>query len=167
MKLEVFIDGRPVALELDEATRNGGSCEFIFDSQPAQADVREVEPGVYSVLIGGCSYEVKIEQGVDCLYAGVNGRRYVVEVRDPRRLARRHGALSAAGRQKVTSPMPGKVVRVLVAEGDPVEAGQGLVVVEAMKMQNEIRSPKTGRVAAVLVKEGAAVTGGETLAEVE
>ncbi len=167
MKLDVIIDGRTATLELDGDARNGGPCDFIFDSHAAQADVREVEPGVYSVLIGGRSYEVKLEPAVDGYYAGVNGRRYAVRVRDPRRLARRRGGFGAAGRQKVTSPMPGKVVRMLVAEGNEVEAGQGLVVVEAMKMQNEIRSPKAGRVVGVLVKEGAAVTGGQTLAEVE
>ncbi|MBI3698508.1 MAG: biotin/lipoyl-binding protein [Acidobacteria bacterium] len=152
MKLEIVIDGRPRTLDLDEAT---------------PADAREVEPGVYSILIGERSYEVKIEPGEDCYYAAVNGRRYAVQVRDPRRLARARGALQAAGRQKVASPMPGKVVRVLVAEGAEVSAGQGLVVIEAMKMQNEIRSPKAGRVVALRVSEGAAVTGGETLAEVE
>ena len=151
MKLEILIDGRPHPLDLERDP----------------ADAREVEPGVYSILIGGHSYEVKIEPGENCCYAAVNGRRYQVEVRDPRRLARTRGAPEAVGRQKVPSPMPGKVVRVLVAEGDNVAAGQGLVVVEAMKMQNEIRSPKPGRVVLLRVTEGAAVTGGETLAEVE
>ena len=88
-------------------------------------------------------------------------------MRDPRRLVRARGAVEAAGRQKIVSPMPGKVVRVLVSEGEPVAAGQGVLVVEAMKMQNEIRSPKAGRVAAILVAEGAAVAGGQALAEVE
>jgi biotin carboxyl carrier protein len=63
--------------------------------------------------------------------------------------------------------MPGKVVRVLAAVGDAVEAGQGLLVVEAMKMQNEIRSPKSGKVERLLVKEGQAVNAGEVLAWVE
>ncbi len=152
MKLEILIDGRSRTLDLDETE---------------QSAAREVEPGVYSILIGERSYEVKIEPGADCYYAAVNGRRYAIQVRDPRRLSRSRGAVEAAGRQKVASPMPGKVIRVLVAEGDQVAAGQGLVVVEAMKMQNEIRSPKAGRVVALRVSEGAAVSGGETLAEVE
>ena len=168
MKLEILIDGRTCTLEMEDPGR-GGAGEFLFDSKPLKADVREVEPGVYSILVEGRSYEVKIEPGStpDSYYAGVNGRRYAIQVRDPRRLSRSRGPFSAPGRQKVTSPMPGKVVRVLVREGDQVEAGQGLVVVEAMKMQNEIRSPKPGRVVAVLVKEGTAVGGGEALAEVE
>jgi biotin carboxyl carrier protein len=88
-------------------------------------------------------------------------------VRDPRRLSRARSSLEVSGRQKIASPMPGKVVRVLARPGDQVSVGQGLLVVEAMKMQNEIRSPKSGRVVAVFVTEGAPVAGGETLAEVE
>lgn len=164
MKLEILIDGRARTLELPEA---GAAGVFRLDGQPLAADAREVEPGVYSILIGGRSYEVKIEAGAEGLYAGVNGRRYAIEVRDPRRLSRRRDAPGAIGRQRVTSPMPGKVVRLLVEPGAAVEAGQGLLVVEAMKMQNEIRSPKAGRVTAVLAVEGQTVAGGQPLAEVE
>jgi biotin carboxyl carrier protein len=71
------------------------------------------------------------------------------------------------GRQEILAPMPGKVIRVLAAVGDAVEAGQGLLVVEAMKMQNEIRSPKSGKVERLLVKEGQNVNAGEVLAWVE
>ena len=167
MKLEILIEGRSRILELEEAAFSGGACQFHLDARPAKADVREVEPGVYSILMEGRSFEVRIESGAQGYYAAVNGRRYSIQVRDPRRLSRGGGSLAVTGRQKVTSPMPGKVVRVLVQEGDEVTAGQGLVVVEAMKMQNEIRSPKAGRVVAVMVKEGAAVGGGEALVEVE
>ncbi len=167
MKLEIVIEGRTRILELEDPSAALGSCRFVLDSKAASADVREVEPGVYSILLDGRSYEVRIEAGAEACYAAVNGRRYAIEVRDPRRLARSRGAIAVAGRQKVTSPMPGKVIRVLVEPGEEVTAGQGLAVVEAMKMQNEIRSPKAGRIVAVLVKEGAAVGGGETLMEVE
>ena len=151
MRFEVTVDGRARTLELD----------------PAALDAREVEPGVWSILIDGQSYEVRLEPAGDGYSAEVDGRRYRVEVADPRRLGRTRPAPGAAGRQKISSPMPGRVVRVLVNTGDAVEAGQGVVVVEAMKMQNEIRSPKAGRVTTLRVAEGAAVAGGETLAEVE
>ena len=151
MKLEVVVNGRPRWLEID----------------PAAVDAREVEPGVYSILIDGRSYEVTLEADGDGYAAGVNGRRYAIQVRDPRKLARARAPLDAGGRQTISSPMPGKVVRLLARQGDQVAAGQGLLVVEAMKMQNEIRSPKSGRVAAIRVAAGAAVVGGETLAEVE
>ena len=80
---------------------------------------------------------------------------------------RQQGALEAEGRQKIVAPMPGKVIRLLVEAGDSVEAGQGLVVVEAMKMQNEIKSPKSGKVERLLAKEGQSVNAGDILAWVE
>ena len=80
---------------------------------------------------------------------------------------RRHGAVEAEGRQQIVAPMPGKVVRLLVKTGDKVEAGQGLLVVEAMKMQNEVRSPKTGTVERLLAKEGQPVNAGEVLAWID
>jgi len=161
MKLDLLIDGKTRTLEKD------GSGAYKIDSDPVQADVREVAPGVYSVLVEGRNFEVRLERDGEDLSAAVNGRRYSIVVEDPRRLPRTRGAIQAAGRQRVTSPMPGRVIRVLAGEGEQVAAGQGLVVVEAMKMQNQIRSPKAGRVAALHAKEGAAVAGGETLAEVE
>lgn len=95
------------------------------------------------------------------------GLEFVAEVIDPRSWrGRRHGGAEAEGRQQITAPMPGKVVRLLVKAGDTVEAGQGLLVVEAMKMQNEIRSPKRGEVERVLVVEGQAVNAGEVLCAV-
>jgi biotin carboxyl carrier protein len=89
---------------------------------------------------------------------------FSAEVIDPRAWSgRRHGGVEAEGRQQITAPMPGKVVRLLVKTGDHVEAGQGLLVVEAMKMQNEIRSPKSGTVEKVFASEGQAVNAGEAL----
>jgi biotin carboxyl carrier protein len=83
------------------------------------------------------------------------------------RFGRGGGASLAAGTQRVLAPMPGKVVKVLVKAGDEVKARQGLVVVEAMKMENELRSPKDGRVSDVLVAEGASVEAGRLLVVVE
>jgi biotin carboxyl carrier protein len=150
MRVEVVVNGRPISVHLQ-----------------AGAAAVEVEPGIWSVLLDGVSYEVKLEPADDGYWATVGRCRYRIQVRDPRRLPRARTALSASGRQRVTSPMPGKVVRVLVREGDEVQPGGGLVVVEAMKMQNEIRSPKAGRVISLRAAEGQAVAAGETLAEVE
>ncbi len=71
------------------------------------------------------------------------------------------------GPKKLTAPMPGKVVRILVSEGAEIEAGAGILVVEAMKMQNEVKSPKKGIVQKITVREGAAVNSGDVLAIVE
>ena len=167
MKFEVLVNGRRRSLELNGAAGDLGSLKFALDSEPGAAEVVEVEPGVYSILLPGGSYEAKVTPGPEGSSVELRGVRYEVMVRDPRRLARTGSAPGSAGRQRVASPMPGKVVRVLVREGEEVAAGQGLVVIEAMKMQNEIRSPKAGRVVAMRAVEGATVTAGETLAEVE
>ena len=101
------------------------------------------------------------------LHLWVGSTRFTAEVRDPRSLRGRARAGDDHGPRKITASMPGKVVRLLVREGDEVEAGAGVAVVEAMKMQNEIKSPKKGIVQKILVSEGAAVNAGDVLAIVE
>src|SRR5437763_13236236 len=92
---------------------------------------------------------------------------FAYEVRDPRSLgARRAKAASHDGPKKIKAPMPGKVVRIIAAEGTKVESGQGVIVIEAMKMQNELKSPKTGTVKKVLTSVGATVNAGDALAEI-
>jgi biotin carboxyl carrier protein len=97
----------------------------------------------------------------------VGSLRYAAEVRDPRSLRGRGRTADEHGPKKLTAPMPGKVVRILVAQGDEVEAGAGILVVEAMKMQNEVKSPKKGIIQKIQVKEGASVNAGDVLAIVE
>jgi biotin carboxyl carrier protein len=85
-------------------------------------------------------------------------------VSDPRAWRGGRGALfGAEGKQQIIAPMPGKVIRVLVSAGDTVEANQGLVVVEAMKMQNEIRAPKSGKIEHIFIRGGQAIAAGEAL----
>ena len=129
--------------------------------------VLEVEPGIYSILAGEVSYEVKVVPGPAGFYVDLNGERSVVEVQDPRGTGRRGASAIHDGRQNVSAPMPGRVVRVLVGEGDEVEAGAGLVVVEAMKMQNEMKAPKGGRILSVKAGEGDTVAAGEVLVTIE
>jgi biotin carboxyl carrier protein len=169
MNLRLIIDGRRVDVELNQ---NGDVCRFRLRSEQGENDektasLREVEPGTYSVLLDGRSYEVRLEPGRQVTFAVVRDRRFAVEVEDPRRSRQRAVGGFGEGRQSVTAPMPGKVMRLLVCEGDPVEAGQGLVVVEAMKMQNEMKAPRAGRVATLAAREGAAVAAGEVLVTIE
>jgi biotin carboxyl carrier protein len=166
MKLSIELEGKPHAVEL---TRVGERLRCLLDGRPLEADAVEVAPGVYSILMDGKSIEVRVEPGLEARPGGIRvnagDREFAVTVRDPREW-RRHRAAAAEveGRQQVLAPMPGKIIRVLVAAGDAVALKQGLVVVEAMKMQNEIRSPKSGTVERLLVIEGQAVNAGETLA---
>lgn len=124
----------------------------------------QVQPNVWSVLANGESFDVFCSPDGAIV---VNGERLEVDVVDPRAARRRGPGSQVEGRQTLKAAMPGKVVRVLVTEGDAVEAGQGVVVVEAMKMQNEVKSPKAGTVVKVAVAEGATVNGGDVLAIVE
>jgi biotin carboxyl carrier protein len=126
-----------------------------------------VEPGVYSVLMNGRSYEARVEQSDGCLIVLIDGHRFEVEIRDPRRWSRHTTKPGIEGRLHVTAAMPGKIVRLLVAEGDTVAAGQGLLVVEAMKMQNEMKAPKAGCVVSLTAREGATVAAGDVLAAIE
>lgn len=169
MKLIVNTNGRSGELELE---RSGDLCRFRYangDGEAAQyeASVAPVEPGIYSILLNGRSYEAKVIAGSDGLYVDIAGRRFVVDVRDPRSLAPRGGSGAGEGRQTVSAPMPGKVVRVLVGIGDEVEAGAGLVVVEAMKMQNELKAPKAGVVVQLKAELGATVGHGDMLVAIE
>lgn len=123
----------------------------------------------YSLIVDNRSFEIEVDNSEDEYRVLVDGRSYRIQLVDERRL-RVGGAqagLDVQGRQNITVPMPGKVVAVLVAEGDAVEKGQGLVIVEAMKMENEVRSPITGAVKEIKVKPGDTVEGGAALLVVE
>jgi biotin carboxyl carrier protein len=163
LKIQVTIRGR---VRTVEASTLNGKIKFAIDGSETEADAVATAPMLYSILLEGRSFEAHIkESSDDCLTVMIDGREFPVKIGDPRRWRRRHGAaLEVEGRQQVIASMPGKVVRVLVATGQAVEAGQGLVVIEAMKMQNEVRSPKSGKVERLLAVEGQAVNGGEILA---
>jgi biotin carboxyl carrier protein len=94
----------------------------------------------------------------------VGSVRYAVQVEDPRSLrTRRAVAAHAHGPQNVTAPMPGKIVRIIVSKGQEVEQGEGVVVIEAMKMQNLLKSPKQGKVQHIAVVEGSSVNASDIL----
>jgi biotin carboxyl carrier protein len=165
MTYEVMVDGKPHKVEI---TRGDGRLDCKLDGKPVDIDAQMTARDVLSLLIDGRSYEIKRAIGPSDTHMVVGLARYETEVRDPRSFrARKAAASDASGPRKLVSPMPGKVVRVLVQEGEEVEAGQGVVVVEAMKMQNEIKSPKKGVVQQILAADGAAVNAGEALVIVE
>ncbi len=164
MTYEISIDGKNHRLDLDHAE---GRWNCRLDGREVEVDAVLARPNVLSLRIGNKAYEVKCERVGSELHIWVGSVRYAAEVRDPRSLRGRVRASDDQGPKKLTAPMPGKVVRILVREGTEIEAGAGILVVEAMKMQNEVKSPKKGIVQKITVKEGAAVNSGDVLAIVE
>jgi biotin carboxyl carrier protein len=166
MKFEIQLTGQSGKMRRSvELDREADRWKISLDGQPIDADAVEIGPNTLSLILDGQSYEVRITHSADGVLKLQTGlQEFSAQVVDPRAWrGRRHGALEVEGRQQVTAPMPGKVIRILVQAGDRVEAGQGLLVVEAMKMQNEIRSPKGGTIERLQVKEGQAVNAGEVL----
>ncbi|HWP85818.1 MAG TPA: biotin/lipoyl-containing protein [Terriglobia bacterium] len=173
MHYTLIANGREHVLEV--AGRGPLACRL--DGESFEAEAVEVAAGVYSLLMGGKSYRAYVARPIgrenppgraaETFTVQVDGVSYSITVQDPRRWSGGRGMATREGRQQVTAPMPGKVIRVLAQEGEAVGSGQGLVVVEAMKMQNEIKSRAAGTVRKVLVREGQAVAGGEILMLIE
>lgn len=162
MKLALTVNGAEKEIEI---LAPAPEWRFRVDGEEQRALVTLVEPGVYSILLDGRVYEASMDRTGQNLVVTVAGERFEVEVRDPRSWSRKSVA-GSHGVATLSAPMPGKVVRVLVVAGDTVEAGQGLFVVEAMKMQNEIKAPRSGQVISLTAREGATVAAGEPLATI-
>ena len=166
---------RPVALELEvdglvrkvQVAHDGGRFDILLDGTRHVVDAIGIEPGRWSLLMNdGRSHEVFVvpngHEGAAAVL--VDGLLVPVTVRDPRRrrdAAAAHG--TGDGPVRILAPMPGKVVRVLACQGEAVLARQGVIVVEAMKMENELRAPRAGMVREVLVGEGDLVDAGALL----
>jgi biotin carboxyl carrier protein len=161
MKFQVTVAGQPQSVELHRG-RHGWQC--AIDGVPRAVDVAEVAPGILSLLVEGRSFTVGVERVGEGYRLHTRGTDLVAGVENPRRWSGRGGsALEGSSRQEIIAPMPGKIVRLLVEEQQQVEDGQGLVVVEAMKMQNAIPAHKNGVVERILVREGDTVEHGEVL----
>ena len=157
MKLNLNINKKSLAA--DFSTRDGVAHLNEFSAQ-----FSEPQPRLYTVIIAGKVFQCTIENNE----VVINGKRIPVSVADPKKISLSAIAnAQAGGRATLTSPMPGKVVRVMCAAGDEVIEGQGLLVVEAMKMQNEVQAPKAGKVAELKVAEGQTVNAGEILVVIE
>jgi acetyl/propionyl-CoA carboxylase alpha subunit len=164
MIYDIAIGEKNYRLELDRAN-SGWSCRL--DGRAIEADAVLVHPGMLSLRLANKCYEIKCERLAGGLKIWVGQDSVNVEVGDPRSLRGRGRSSDERGVRKLIAPMPGKVVRVLVEQGAEVEAGAGILVVEAMKMQNEVKSPKKGTIQKLLVSQGAAVNAGDVLAIVE
>jgi biotin carboxyl carrier protein len=166
MKFSLEIDGQNRQVEIEPADLPG-QWRIQVDGHEVQADAHLLRPGVLSLLIAGQSHRVVLdmEHYEPALHLGA--KRIPYRVDDPRSLRSRRRHARADGPVTIKASMPGRIVRLLVEKGDAVTAHQSIVVIEAMKMQNEIKSPKEGRVADLRVSPGDTVASGDILAIVE
>ncbi|HEX4007835.1 MAG TPA: biotin/lipoyl-containing protein [Acidobacteriaceae bacterium] len=171
MKLDLEIDGQLRHVEI-LAGQAAGPWSILIDGEPVEADACLVRPGVLSLLIAGQSHRIVLDANLShstateaALHHGQ--RRIPWQAGDPRSLRSRHRAAGATGPVTLKASMPGRVVRVLVDPGDTVTAHQGVLVLEAMKMQNELKSPREGRVTQLRVMPGDTVAAGDILAIIE
>ena len=152
--------------DFEQAGPNG--CKLRIGEQSFELDLRRVGPGSFSVLIGHRSFDFDVTpEGDELIISSRAGAWRVNLIDERRRAAREASGRQLSGRVELKAMMPGRVVSLLVNAGDAVEAEQGVLTVEAMKMENEIRSPKAGRVAEIRVAAGQTVEKGEVLAIIE
>jgi biotin carboxyl carrier protein len=158
---------RTYTVEIEEIGRS--LYRVAVDGSEFLVDGKKIGFANYSLIVDNRSFEVDVDISEDEYRVLVDGRTYRINLIDERRvrLGGVQSGIQLEGRQEVSVPMPGKVIAVLVGEGDKVEKGQGLVIVEAMKMENEVRSPVSGEVKEVKVKPGEALEAGAVLVVVE
>ncbi|MEY2413337.1 MAG: hypothetical protein QOD84_1943 [Acidobacteriaceae bacterium] len=162
-RLELKPPGTEVRVDNDK-----WRCRMDEDGPELEIDTARIGANTLSLIVGGKAYTVRREGGQNDLRIWIGENCWTVELQDPRSWRSRKKLSGIEdGPAKLLASMPGKVVRVLVAEGDAVHAGGGVLVVEAMKMQNEIKSPRAGVAQKILVSEGANVNAGDTLAIIE
>ena len=164
MLFDATIDGRTVRVEV---RGRDGRYTVTLDGRTLEVDHQETGAHFASLLIGGRSYEAGLEKRTDGYNVVLAEDDLYVELRGASQGAAAEPRKAEAGPARVLAPMPGRLVRILVEEGQQVRAGDGLVVVEAMKMENELRSPRAGRIAQLPVREGQAVETAALLVVVE
>lgn len=170
---EISVGGKTHKVELEAAaTEHTSNAERKYrvrlDGREITVSCVRVNEGSLSLIVNCESYDVHCERTAEALQIALLGAIYECTVSDPRSLrTRKKAGVADSGEQKLIASMPGKVVRIITAVGDQIKAGQGILVIEAMKMQNEVRSPKDGQLKKLLVHQGANVVAGKVLAIIE
>lgn len=166
MKYWITVNGRPHEVDVTERL---GELVVAVDGETLDITYEEVDQlGQVALFVGGRSHAMSIEGDEAEVSATIDGHLYTVELEDEReRAAHAAERAAAAGGGVVKSIMPGIVVQLLVAEGDSVTEGQPLLILEAMKMQNEIAASADGLVAQLHVAEGEPVESGAKLVTIE
>jgi biotin carboxyl carrier protein len=162
--LEAAFEGRTVRVEV---RGEAGRYQVTIDGRPLAVDFQPTGRDFASLIVDGRSHEAGLARTKAGYTVALTGAVFDIELSDATRGEGVSTRARASGPVKLQAPMPGKIVRVLVAAGDAVEAGQGLLVMEAMKMENELKAPRAGRVREVLVGERQAVETGALLLVLE
>jgi biotin carboxyl carrier protein len=166
MRYVATLEGAEHEIEIEELSAD--SYAISFGAHRFEADLRKVGPASFSVIVDNRSFDFDVvRDGEEIVVASRSGSKRLTVVDSARRAARGSKRREVSGRVEIKSAMPGRVVNVLVAAGDEVKEGQGIVVVEAMKMENELKSPKAGKVVEVKVVAGQTVEKGELMIVIE
>lgn len=163
MDTELVFGGRIYRVALGET---GGTTSLVLDDRQIEGEISHLTPNVISLTIGGRRYTAYVARSEEKVFVQVDGRLFELAEADAEERASAVAG-GAVGGNSVSSPMPGRVVKIPVSEGDSVDKNQTLVIVEAMKMENPLRSPIAGKVKRVHYGEGDLVDAGRPIVEVE
>jgi len=169
MELELNLEGRKAIVK--ELKRDGSQLTISVDDEIFEVDLVKVGPAEYSVLYKGRSYNIEVVPGSEPKHYTVNTFYFTHEIEvvdaESRYIRSRNDVAGGHISNIIRSPMPGKIVKILVTEGDMVEAGQTVIIVSAMKMESEFKAAKPGIVSEIPVKEGDTVDGNQVLVVIE
>jgi biotin carboxyl carrier protein len=150
------------------APEKNGRWQVMLEGKSMEVEAQEIQPGILGLILQGQSYRCVLDKTPTETAVHLAGERIVFAIDDPRSLsARRRKGGPASGAQVIKAPMPGRIVRLLVSPGQSVEASQGVIVVEAMKMQNELKTIRAGKVIEIRAEAGSTVTAGQVLILIE
>ncbi len=163
------LKGRAEQVPIEVEPLPDGRYAVLLHGERHEVDALRLDHGAVSLLIDGDSYHLELEEEGDEVSVLIRNQLCRIDVADERKLRLRAATagFKAEGKQIIVAPMPGKIIKVLVQLGDLVREGQGLVVMEAMKMENELKSAKPGKVTELLAREGATVENNTKLVVVE
>lgn len=169
MSIEIKLDQRIASVEILKQFEN--MLEIKVDEKIYQVDLMHNDEGIFSILVNGHSYNIElVPQSKPKHYTAYTlYDSYDLEVIDAesRYLRNRSGNTQLLSENSITSPMPGKVVKIPVSVGDEVKKGDTVITISAMKMESEYKSPIDGKVAVIHVTEGSTVDSGQVLIEIE
>ena len=154
MKYITIINDKKFEIDIDKSGR------LLVNGEPREVDFLELDTELYSMIMQGKSYEIAIQEQDDSVEISMQGRVMTGQVLDERAqllMTRRAGATAGSGELSIKAPMPGLIVAVAVNEGDTVKQGQTVVILESMKMQNELKAPREGVVQRISVQAGQSV----------